>query len=407
MYNRFFYLLISIVLLFISHDNFNLSYLSRANSIAWTEKFSLLEWELVNLPQKWTFMVWHTLTTSNEPNSSKLENIERYMELSKRVNKYEQLLDSSRNTYLKPQNIRDIQQHTKELKNERDNIRLIAEKSIEDEITETLKNLHITNKLGFVFPPVDIRLQNIPKVLVTSPRQEIRLVDAILIDPEISFSKRDSIESALFQAYNTSALIDDLSGVATYPLLVDDQQSLRRILQSSVHEWFHTYFFFKPLGWNYWDTQEMSTINETVCTLLGEEIGDLIYFKLYENDKHTLIDSTSIHSDDQLINKMRSTRIKVDQLLSENKINSAEQLMKETWWELRLGGYRIRKLNQAYFAFRGRYGNSPASISNIGNQVNILREYSANISYFINLVSEINDYDEFLKLTSEANAKTE
>jgi hypothetical protein len=398
MYQRAFYLIISILLLFVNHDNFNLTYLSKSQSIAWSQKFSLLEWELVNLPQKWTFMIWNTISNADSKDMNTVEKIELYIDLSKRVNKYERLLDTSGNNYFTSKNVNEIQDHTKLLKSKRDSARLIAEKSIEDEITKTLKELGFRNKLGLVFPPVDIRLQNIPKVLVTSPRNEIRMIDSVLIDAEISLKERDTIETTLFQAYDTSALVDDLSGVATYPLLVDDQQSLRRILQTSVHEWFHAYFFFKPLGWNYWDSREMTTLNETICTLLGEEIGDVIYFNLYETDEHGLIDSKLNHPNEQLLDKMRSTRIEVDKLLSEGEIDSAEQLMKETWWELRLGGYRIRKLNQAYFAFRGRYGNSPASISNIGDQVNMLRENSAKIKSFVNTVSEISDYNEFLDI---------
>ena len=398
MYQRAFYLIISILLLFVNHDNFNLTYLSKSQSIAWSQKFSLLEWELVNLPQKWTFMIWNTISNADSKDMNTVEKIELYIDLSKRVNKYERLLDTSGNNYFTSKNANEIRDHTKLLKSKRDSARLIAEKSIEDEITKTIKELGLKNKLGLVFPPVDIRLQNIPKVLVTSPRNEIRMIDSVLIDAEISLKERDRIETTLFQAYDTSALVDDLSGVATYPLLVDDQQSLRRILQTSVHEWFHAYFFFKPLGWNYWDSSEMTTLNETICTLLGEEIGDVIYFNLYETDEHGLIDSKLNHPNEQLLDKMRLTRIEVDKLLSEGEIDSAEQLMKETWWELRLGGYRIRKLNQAYFAFRGRYGNSPASISNIGNQVNMLRENSAKIKSFVNIVSEINDYNEFLDI---------
>ena len=398
MYQRAFYLIISILLLFVNHDNFNLTYLSKSQSIAWSQKFSLLEWELVNLPQKWTFMIWNTISNADSKDMNTVEKIELYIDLSKRVNKYERLLDTSGNNYFTSKNVNEIQDHTKLLKSKRDSARLIAEKSIEDEITKTLKELGFRNKLGLVFPPVDIRLQNIPKVLVTSPRNEIRMIDSVLIDAEISLKERDTIETTLFQAYDTSALVDDLSGVATYPLLVDDQQSLRRILQTSVHEWFLAYFFFKPLGWNYWDSSEMTTLNETICTLLGEEIGDVIYFNLYETDEHGLIDSKLNHPNEQLLDKMRSTRIEVDKLLSEGEIDSAEQLMKETWWELRLGGYRIRKLNQAYFAFRGRYGNSPASISNIGDQVNMLRENSAKIKSFVNTVSEISDYNEFLDI---------
>ena len=398
MYQRAFYLIISILLLFVNHDNFNLTYLSKSQSIAWSQKFSLLEWELVNLPQKWTFMIWNTISNTDSKDMNTVEKIELYIDLSKRVNKYERLLDTSGNNYFTSKSANEIRDHTKLLKSKRDSARLIAEKSIEDEITKTIKQLGLKNKLGLVFPPVDIRLQNIPKVLVTSPRNEIRMIDSVLIDAEISLKERDRIETTLFQAYDTSALVDDLSGVATYPLLVDDQQSLRRILQTSVHEWFHAYFFFKPLGWNYWDSSEMTTLNETICTLLGEEIGDVIYFNLYETDEHGLIDSKLNHPNEQLLDKMRLTRIEVDKLLSEGEIDSAEQLMKETWWELRLGGYRIRKLNQAYFAFRGRYGNSPASISNIGNQVNMLRENSAKIKSFVNTVSEISDYNEFMDI---------
>ena len=397
MYKRIFYLIISISLLFVSNDNFNPSYLSKSQSIAWSQKFSLLEWEIVNLPQKWFFMLSSGLSNTEFKEKSSLENIDGYIELSKRVNKYEKLLESSGNKYFTSSTTSEIREHTKMLKSKRDSARLIAEYSIEEEITNKLKSLGLKNNMGFVFPPVDIRLQRIPKVLVTSPRSEIRMLDSVLINPEISLKERDEIETILFEAYGRSALVDDLSGVATYPLLVDDQQNLRLILQTSVHEWFHAYFFFKPLGWNYWSSSEMTTLNETVCTLLGEEIGDLIYFDLYKTDEHGLIDSKLNYDNEQLFNIMRSTRIEVDDLLSKGEIDSAEKLMKETWWKLRLGGYRIRKLNQAYFAFRGRYGNSPASISNIGDQVNMLRTNSIELKSFVNMVSEISDYNEFVE----------
>jgi len=397
MYKRIFYLIISISLLFVSNDNFNPSYLSKSQSIAWSQKFSLLEWEIVNLPQKWFFMLSSGLSNTEFKEKSSLENIDGYIELSKRVNKYEKLLESSGNKYFTSSTTSEIREHTKMLKSKRDSARLIAEYSIEEEITNKLKSLGLKNNMGFVFPPVDIRLQRIPKVLVTSPRSEIRMLDSVLINPEISLKERDEIETILFEAYGRSALVDDLSGVATYPLLVDDQQNLRRILQTSVHEWFHAYFFFKPLGWNYWDSREMITLNETVCTLLGEEIGDQIYFDLYQTDEHGLIDSKLNYDNEQLFTIMRSTRIEVDDLLSKGEIDSAEKLMKETWWKLRLGGYRIRKLNQAYFAFRGRYGNSPASISNIGDQVNMLRSNSIELKSFVSTVSEISDYNEFVE----------
>jgi hypothetical protein len=51
--------------------------------------------------------------------------------------------------------------------------------------------------------------------------------------------------------------------------------------------------------------------------------------------------------------------LKVDALLAEGKIAEAEAYMEERrrfFWE---HGYRIRRLNQAYFAFHGAYADQP------------------------------------------------
>ena len=53
--------------------------------------------------------------------------------------------------------------------------------------------------------------------------------------------------------------------------------------------------------------------------------------------------------------------------------------MKDRWWLMRLGGYGVRKLNQAYFAMHGIYGESVTSVSPIGDEVaefrTVLREH--------------------------------
>jgi hypothetical protein len=56
---------------------------------------------------------------------------------------------------------------------------------------------------------------------------------------------------------------------------------------------------------------------------------------------------------------MHKTRIRVDQLLLEGEIEKAESYMearRQVFWD---HGYRIRKLNQAYFAFHGAYADQP------------------------------------------------
>ena len=95
---------------------------------------------------------------------------------------------------------------------------------------------------------------------------------------------------------------------------------------------------------------------------------------------------------------MRETRRTVDEMLAEGRVEEAEEYMKQRWWRLRLGGYRLRKLNQAYLAFRGRYAEGPASVSPIGPQVRALRAAHADTASFIKTIEGVSSYREFLDL---------
>ncbi len=52
-------------------------------------------------------------------------------------------------------------------------------------------------------------------------------------------------------------------------------------------------------------------------------------------------------------------------------------------------GYYIRKLNQAYFAFYGTYGDSPTSASPIGRELDTLRGQSASLKDFLDKVASM------------------
>ena len=94
--------------------------------------------------------------------------------------------------------------------------------------------------------------------------------------------------------------------------------------------------------------------------------------------------------------EMRETRRTVEELLAEGKVVEAEKYMNERWWDFRLAGYGVRKLNQAYLAFRGRYAEGPASVSPIGDQVNEMRDYHTDVGSFIKTVAKLSNYQEFL-----------
>ena len=102
---------------------------------------------------------------------------------------------------------------------------------------------------------------------------------------------------------------------------------------------------------------------------------------------------------------MRETRLRVDQLLNDGEIDEAEEYMKKRWWLLRLGGYKLRKLNQAYFAFHGMYGEGHASISPLGKQVKEFRKLFPKVGEFIEAASMISKHEEFLKTLENTKKK--
>jgi hypothetical protein len=58
---------------------------------------------------------------------------------------------------------------------------------------------------------------------------------------------------------------------------------------------------------------------------------------------------------------MRETRVRVDELLAEGKVEEAEAYMEQRRQVFVEEGYHIRKLNQAYFAFHGAYADQPGA----------------------------------------------
>ena len=58
---------------------------------------------------------------------------------------------------------------------------------------------------------------------------------------------------------------------------------------------------------------------------------------------------------------MHHTRVVVDRLLAEGRVKEAEWYMELQRRYFVANGYRIRRLNQAYFAFHGAYASEPGA----------------------------------------------
>ena len=66
--------------------------------------------------------------------------------------------------------------------------------------------------------------------------------------------------------------------------------------------------------------------------------------------------------------------------------------------ELVSNGYRIRKINQAYFAFTGTYAENPSSTSPISRYLWDLRDQVDTVGELVKLLQYVNTNKEFEEL---------
>lgn len=379
--------------------------LTPARATAAAYLFSPVQWEAANFLGKWWHLLWNALPGSKPPREERLAIVQEYLETARRAEKEKNRLEGPqfrRGTTLGQGGIKEkalSDEYLKELLREKGKLRPEAEEALEAELSAVLLDEGLGSRFDLIFPPVDVRFDEPPTILVTSPRDRIELREAVLLHPDIPVLERDQLETEVLSEYNVSALVDNLAGLATYPSMVSDLYQLRFILQTTAHEWLHQYFFFRSLGRNFRSSNDMFTLNETTADLAGRELGDMAFVRmggdLTESATRYL---AADERDPNFTREMRETRQGVEELLAEGKVEEAEQYMKDRWWFLALRGYRLRKLNQAYFAFRGGYAESPASLSPIGDQLKELRSLLPDVGTFIRTMAGISTYDEFLAL---------
>jgi hypothetical protein len=96
--------------------------------------------------------------------------------------------------------------------------------------------------------------------------------------------------------------------------------------------------------------------------------------------------------------EMRETRLEAERLLELRTVEEAEAYMEERRQFFVQHGYRIRKLNQAYFAFHGSYADTPGSINPIGPQLEQLLEKAGSVQRFLQTLSGISNGAEYRQL---------
>lgn len=273
-----------------------------------------------------------------------------------------------------------------------------VERIIEGQVTAVLADAGLTTG-GQVWPPVQFAFTESPDYLIVSPRDRITVKEGVYLDPGISVADMERIEGQVARELDVSALVDGTGGFSSYPTMVVAIPDLTWVLDTVAHEWTHTYLYLRPLGWHYGDNGGMRTINETVASIVGEEIGRQVLERYYpELSAPAGWPQPLSMRPDWLGQKsepppfdygafMRTTRLEADRLLAAGKIDEAEKYMESQRRILVENGYTIRKLNQAYFAFHGSYAVGAAATDPIGGKLRLLRSQAGSLNEFLRTVA--------------------
>lgn len=245
----------------------------------------------------------------------------------------------------------------------------------------------------WLLPPASFVLAEPPRVLVVSPRDRIEVSQSVLLLPNTGTEAAETMEDAV-GALGESGLVVEIGGIATYPAMVPFQGRPLDVLSATAHEWTHGWLIFQPLGRAWFATPGGRQLNETVAELVGRELGARLaeaYGFPVTPPPAAREPADPAAAPFNFRQEMRATRERLDALLAAGEVDAAEAYLATRREDFVAAGYRIRKLNQAYFAFHGNYAESGAAISPLETEVRALREQSPSLAGFLRRVGALTD----------------
>jgi hypothetical protein len=295
----------------------------------------------------------------------------------------------------------------------------LAEAIIQGQISQILSETGLS-AAGQPVPEVMYHFTPLPSSLVVSPRDHIEQIAGISLNPELTVDEISTLESHVDKELNVSSLVVPIGGMALYPTMVMRSTDLNWILSTVAHEWIHNYLTLRPLGMLYGETPELRTMNETVASIAGNEIGAIAFERFYPEQARAVRPSTTLRTISNPFDhpepgdflrppfdrnaELHETRVRADALLAEGKIEEAEAYMEARRLIFLKNGYLIRKLNQAYFAFYGAYADTPGGAAGqdpVGPAVRALRLQSRSLADFVNKISWMTDFQQLKDAVSQ------
>jgi len=284
----------------------------------------------------------------------------------------------------------------------------LAENVLQEMLSTIVADMGFT-PLGQPIPPVMYHSTPLPWALIVSPRERIEQQANISLETTLTLEDHILLENEIAETLDVSTLVVPIGGVGTYPTMVAQTTNLNWLATVIAHEWIHNYLTLRPLGIRYEQTPELRTMNETTAKLAGNEIGAALIAEFFPErvppppppPEPPDPQPTPEPERFDFRAEMYETRIQADALLAEGKVEDAENYMEQRrliFWE---NGYRIRKLNQAYFAFYGAYADQPVSSAGedpVGAAVRQLRAQSGSLIEFVDTISKFKSFEELQNL---------
>ena len=262
------------VLILVAYNQYTSTKLETA---AGKHGFSIFLWEVQTVPLKWMHLLWELYPGNRPTHSERYLIVQEYLQLGRKLEKERSKVENRllTDSLTEPATITKIvDADLSGLVYQKKILRNRAEEAVEAAVSQAATQNDLGLPFGILFPPTDFRLEEPPLILISSPRNKIVLEGSHLIKNDIDFRDRFRIESKMESDGKTSALVDNLSGLGTYPAFVSDKYDLRYLMRTAAHEWLHNYWIFHTLGRNMWSSADMYTLNETAANIAGNELGD-------------------------------------------------------------------------------------------------------------------------------------
>lgn len=256
--------------------------------------------------------------------------------------------------------------------------------------------------LGQPWPPVMMHMTPLPSLLVVSRRDRVEQTQQVSLQHGLSAAEHEEMETAVYEQLDRSALVVPIGGMGTYPAMIMETSSLNWLIEVTAHEWSHHWLTLQPVGLRYGSDPQMRVINETIASIVDQEIARAVLLRYYpeflppeaEPEAEAAAPDPGEPPAFDFRAEMAETRRQVDRLLAEGEVKAAEMYMEARRRVFVEHGYPIRKLNQAYFAFYGAYAAAPGATGEdpTGPMLRRLRAQTPSLHAFLQTVAPITSF---------------